>query len=130
MKRTVENDNDKANSYFKDPQDSMKDKYSAYQLQKIDVGENTKTVASSEGNELIEKLRQQSVDNKDRNDKIIRAKTLQNDMVSWMTMKIYYNMVTWKSKMNELTWPFFKPGSKLWTFEPTGCYFEFGWRNF
>jgi len=80
VKRTVENDNDKANSYFKDPQDSMKDKYSAYQLQKIDVGENTKTVASSEGNELIEKLRQQSVDNKDRNDKIIRAKTLQNDM--------------------------------------------------
>ena len=92
MKRTVENDNDKASSYFRDPQDSMRDKYSAYQLQKIDDGENIKPVASSEGNELIEKLRQQSVDNKDRNDKIIRAKTLQNDMVSCVTMIIHVNL--------------------------------------
>lgn len=68
----------------------MREKYSAYQLQKIDDGESTKTVASSEGNELIEKLRQQSVDNKERNDKIVRAKTLQNDMVSWITFKIKY----------------------------------------
>lgn len=78
--RTVENDNDKATKYFRDPAESMKEKYSAYQLQKIEDGETTKTVASSEGNELIEKLRQQSIDNKEKNDRIVRAKTLQNDM--------------------------------------------------
>lgn len=79
-KRTTENDNDKAQKYFKDPAESMKEKYSATQLQIIDNGESTKYVVSSEGNELIEKLRIQSLENKDKNDKIIRAKTLQNDM--------------------------------------------------
>lgn len=79
--RTVENDNDKATKYFKDPQDSMRQKYSATQLQSIDDGETKKVVLASDGNELIEKLKQQSIDNKEKNDKIVRAKTLQNDMV-------------------------------------------------
>ena len=82
--RTAENDNDKATKYFKDPQANLKERYSASQLQSIDDGTNTETkkvVLASDGNELIERLRQQSIDNKERNDKIIRAKTLQNDMV-------------------------------------------------
>ncbi len=79
--RTEENDNDKATKYFKDPAESLKEKYRASQLQSIGDGETSKLVLASDGNELIEKLRQQSLDNKEKNDKIIRAKTLQNDMV-------------------------------------------------
>jgi hypothetical protein len=60
----------------------MKEKYSAAQLQFIDDGDKQKVVLASDGNELIDRLKQQSIDNKERNDKIIRAKTLQNDMVS------------------------------------------------
>ncbi len=78
--RTAENDNDKATKYFKDPAIALKEKYTATQLQSIDDGETKRIVMASDGNELIEKLRQQSIDNKDKNDKIIRAKTLQNDM--------------------------------------------------
>lgn len=80
--RTENNDNDKASKYFRDPQEKMREKYSAAQLQAIDSGDGvtTKTVADSEGNELIEKLRQASLDNKEKNDRIIRAKTLQNDL--------------------------------------------------
>mmetsp|Transcript_15197 Transcript_15197/g.17363 ORF Transcript_15197/g.17363 Transcript_15197/m.17363 type:complete len:287 (-) Transcript_15197:159-1019(-) len=80
--RTAENDNDKATKYFKDPAASLKEKYSAAQLQSIDDGESKKVIMASDGNELIERLKQQSADNKDRNDKIIRAKTLQNDMAA------------------------------------------------
>lgn len=78
--RTVDNDNDKATKYFKDPQDSLREKYSATQLQTIDDGETRKVILASDGNELIERLKQQSEDNKVKNDKIIRAKTLQNDL--------------------------------------------------
>jgi len=65
----------------------MKEKYSAKQLQTetetVDSGDgSTRVIASSEGNELIEKLRQASLDNKEKNDKIIRMKTLTNDLVS------------------------------------------------
>lgn len=80
--RTVENDNDKATKYFRDPAGNLKEKYSASQLQSIEDGETSKVVFASDGNELIERLKQQSLDNKDKNDKIVRAKTLQNDMVS------------------------------------------------
>jgi SpoVK/Ycf46/Vps4 family AAA+-type ATPase len=80
--RTAENDNDKASKYFRDPAETMKEKYSAAQLQAIDNGESAKAVAPSEGNELIEKLKQASLDNKDKNDRIVRAKTLQNNLVS------------------------------------------------
>ena len=67
----------------------MREKYSAAQLQAIDSGDGvtTKTVADSEGNELIEKLRQASLDNKEKNDRIIRVKTLQNDLVSFSDFK-------------------------------------------
>jgi hypothetical protein len=78
--RTAENDNDKSTKYFKDPAEKLKEKYSAAQLQSID---NPIDTSSSDGNELIEKLRQASIDNKERNDRIVRAKTLQNDLVSF-----------------------------------------------
>lgn len=81
--RTADNDNDKSNKYFRDPAEAMKAKYSAAQLQAIDNGGTATAVAPSEGNELIEKLRQASADNKEKNDRIVRAKTLQNDLVSY-----------------------------------------------
>ena len=55
----------------------MKEKYNAPQLQKLESANS-----NIDGNSLIEKLKQQSEDNKDRNEKIIRQKTLQNDLVS------------------------------------------------
>lgn len=59
----------------------MKEKYSAAQLQFIDDGDKQKVVLASDGNELIDRLKQQSIDNKERNDKIIRAKTLDRKSV-------------------------------------------------
>jgi len=81
VQRTSENDNDKAKAYFRDPEQSLKEKYAAAQLQALDNRESSMTSAgaNSEGNQLIEKLRQQSLDNKEKNEKAVRAITLQND---------------------------------------------------
>mmetsp|Transcript_46798 Transcript_46798/g.98292 ORF Transcript_46798/g.98292 Transcript_46798/m.98292 type:complete len:317 (-) Transcript_46798:239-1189(-) len=68
--RTVENDNDKALKYFKDPSDKVK-KRQEKMLQTMED--------DSEGNALIQKLRKQSADNKETNDLIVRQKTLLND---------------------------------------------------
>jgi phosphohistidine swiveling domain-containing protein len=38
----------------------------------------------TEGNALIAKLRQQTQDNKERNDSLVMAKTLENDLVSFL----------------------------------------------
>lgn len=67
--RTVENDNDKANKYFKDPSEEVKLKQSRM-IQSAD---------DSEGNALIAKLRKQSEDNKEKNDNIVYTRTLLND---------------------------------------------------
>eukprot|EP00984_Skeletonema_dohrnii_P038718 scaffold42274_cov128-Skeletonema_dohrnii-CCMP3373.AAC.1 len=68
--RTVDNDNDKASKYFKDPSEKMK----ARQAAALATQEE-----DNEGNALIQKLRKQSVDNKEKNDLIVRQKTLLND---------------------------------------------------
>lgn len=70
--RTAENDNDKASKYFKDPSEKMR----ARQAQALATQEE-----DNEGNALIQKLRKQSVDNKEKNDLIVRQKTLLNDQV-------------------------------------------------
>ena len=69
--RTPENDNDKAEKYFKDPTDSIKRKDADMRSAPI----------SEEGNLLVEKLRQQSADNKEKNDLLVYQKTLLNDQV-------------------------------------------------
>jgi hypothetical protein len=79
--RTAENDDDKSTKYFRDPAEKLREKYSAAQLQSID---NPIDTSSNDGSELIERLRQASIDNKERNERIVRAKTLQNDLVSFM----------------------------------------------
>lgn len=68
--RTVSNDNDKALKYFKDPSAEVKQRQERM-LQSMED--------DSEGNALIQKLRKQSVDNKETNDNIVRTKTLLND---------------------------------------------------
>lgn len=68
--RTVDNDNDKALKYFKDPSAEVKRR----QERALQQSE-----ADSEGNALIQKLRKQSEDNKEKNDMAVRAKTLLND---------------------------------------------------
>jgi hypothetical protein len=73
--RTVENDNDKASKYFRDPADALKEKYSAAQLQGID-----NTPKDEEASALIERLKRQSEENKEKNDSIVRQRTLQNDL--------------------------------------------------
>jgi len=51
----------------------------------------------NEGNALIQKLRKQSVDNKEKNDLIVRQKTLLNDQVScyefdgWFCWSVFVN---------------------------------------
>lgn len=68
--RTTENDNDKALKYFKDPSVEAKQRQQQ-SLQTLNE--------DSEGNALILKLRKQSMDNKEKNDMIVRQKTLLND---------------------------------------------------
>jgi hypothetical protein len=68
--RTAENDNDKSLKYFKDPSDAMKRK-----------GADMRATQEDEGNLLIDKLRRQTAENKDKNDLIVKQKTLLNDQV-------------------------------------------------
>lgn len=69
-RRTVANDNDKAKAYFKDPSAEVKRKQERM-LTSLDD--------DNEGNALIRKLRQQSADNKEKNDNDVLVKTLIND---------------------------------------------------
>lgn len=70
VERTAENDNDKASKYFQDPSADVKAKYNTM----------TREVQSeADGNVLIQKLLQQTEENRDRNDRIVRQKTLLND---------------------------------------------------
>jgi hypothetical protein len=71
--RTQENDNDKAKKYFKDPSDIIKAKQAAM-LEDTD-----------DGNLLIEKLRKQTVDNKEKNELSVQRKTFENDQVRAMS---------------------------------------------
>ena len=70
--RTELTDNDRAKRYFKDPALMVKQRKDAEALEK-----------ETEGNALIAKLRQQTEDNKEKNDSIVRRKTLENDQVSF-----------------------------------------------
>jgi len=67
--RTSANDNDKADKYFRDPADFRKRK----------DAEKTTLAEEAEGNQLIMKLRQQSEDNKEKNDLNVQIRTMQND---------------------------------------------------
>jgi len=68
--RTPQNDNDRALGYFKDPSAEVKKRQES-SLRTLNE--------DSEGNALIQKLRKQSADNKEKNDDIVRTRTLLND---------------------------------------------------
>jgi hypothetical protein len=77
IERTKENDNDKSDNYFQTPTAAVKRK---------DL--EARAVESNEGNALIERLKQQSEDNREKNDLIIQQKTLMNDQVSTSTLAL------------------------------------------
>lgn len=70
--RTVENDNDKSLKYFLDPSETMKRKESQMR---------SSVTQSEAGNQLIDKLRRQTEDNREKNDLIVKQKTMLNDQV-------------------------------------------------
>ena len=72
--RTSSNDNDKAQKYFKDPSALIKEKQQASLAP--DVGE---------GNPLIDRLRKQTEDNREKNDLYVQRKTFENDQVRWQS---------------------------------------------
>jgi hypothetical protein len=69
--RTKDNDNDVANKYFRDPSVLI-------QRQKTAILQSSDDVDS---NELIQKLRQQSVDNREKNELYVARKTFEADQV-------------------------------------------------
>lgn len=83
VKRTKENDNDKATKYFNDPELAFQEKYKAAQLQAIEDERNGVVPATSadfDGNALIAQLKEKSRENKEKNDGIVRQKTLANNL--------------------------------------------------
>jgi hypothetical protein len=71
VQRTPDNDNDKADKYFQTPSELVKRKDA-----------ESRSVADSEGNAFIEKLKQQSEDNREKNELLVQQKTMLNDVVS------------------------------------------------
>ena len=68
--RTAKNDNDKATQYFSNIVKTNSD----------NLVENTYE-SNNENSELIKKLRQQTEDNKEKNARIVKQKTMMNDAV-------------------------------------------------
>ena len=77
--RTAENDNDKSLKYFQDPSEVVKRKEEKMRAQ------------TEEGNALVEKLRRQTEENREKNELLVKQKTLMNDQVCmytyWTVMK-------------------------------------------
>jgi len=76
--RTETNDNDVAKKYFRDPSDLIKQKEAAMRAESEDAG-----------NSLIEKLRQQSIDNQEKNDLYVARKTFEADQVHMKCFVIF-----------------------------------------
>ena len=70
--RTESNDNDIARKYFRDPSDLIKQREAALRAESEDAG-----------NALIQKLRQQSLDNQEKNDLYVARKTFEADQVRY-----------------------------------------------
>jgi hypothetical protein len=97
--RTTENDNDVSKKYFRDPSTIIQQQKVAV-LQKSDQD-------SDDGNALIQKLRQQSVDNREKNDLYVARKTFEADQVcvfmNWWFSLIYICNFLKKSSHSYLT---------------------------
>ena len=69
-RRTVENDNDKSEKYFRQPTELVKRK-----------DNEARTAESTEGNALIERLKKQSEENSEKNEMLVYQRTAMNDAV-------------------------------------------------
>lgn len=78
--RTTDNDNDVSKKYFRDPSTII-------QQQKVAVLQKTDQ-DNDDGNALIQKLRQQSVDNREKNDLYVARKTFEADQVSICSLNL------------------------------------------
>ena len=76
--RTEENDNDKAKKYFRDPAIALKEKNQVLE------GTND----AGEANALIEKLKKQTEDNKEKNRLDVERRTFENDQVCGDTCRM------------------------------------------
>jgi hypothetical protein len=72
--RTESNDNDKAKKYFRDPMEMVREK-EAVLRGTMDSGSSS----PESTNTLVEKLRQQTLDNKERNRLDVERRTFEND---------------------------------------------------
>jgi len=75
VQRTAENDNDLATKYFKDP--VVRSRVSDEDVQATDA------------NELIQKLRQQTEDNREKNELSVKTQTAINDQVKYIRVFVY-----------------------------------------
>lgn len=75
--RTAENDNDKSDMYFRPPSDLVKRK---------DV--EARTAEITEGNALIDRLKQQTEDNREKNELAVRQRTMVNDSVCVVALTV------------------------------------------
>lgn len=73
--RTVTNDNDIANKYFQSTNEILKQQKEATLLR------NQIDIQNDNNNEFIQKLKQQSLDNAEKNDLYVQRKTFENDQV-------------------------------------------------
>jgi len=82
VKRTSDNDNDKASAYFNDPELAFQEKYKARQLQAIEDERNGVVYDGQgfDGNALIARLKEKTEENRVKNDGIVRQKTLANNL--------------------------------------------------
>jgi hypothetical protein len=71
--RTQENDNDKADKYFKDPTTVAKRR-----------DDEANMNAETEANAFIQRLKQQTEDNREKNELAVQQRTLLNDVVSML----------------------------------------------
>lgn len=70
QQRTESNDNDLAKKYFRDPSALIRQKEAAM-----------RDVSDMDANSLIQKLRQQSEDNREKNELYVQRKTFEADQV-------------------------------------------------
>jgi hypothetical protein len=76
--RTEQNDNDKAKKYFRDPSVIIREKEAVLR------GYSSDSTSGDSTNVLVEKLRQQTLDNKERNRLAVERRTFENDQSATM----------------------------------------------
>ena len=77
--RTEANDNDLAKKYFRDPSELIRQKEAAM-----------RDVSDADANALIQKLRKQSEDNREKNELYVQRKTFEADQVIIRTIACTY----------------------------------------